>query len=237
MPVQRAWTPLFAQDHNQRSRVDLYREVACKIVNANEFPNQTWASEFRRSFDALNQLGPGEGLGKAKDALRSLTDILSTQFLIATVPPCTERRFVLFGFDLRNELIAAAIEYLAVASYHFIDYALRQMRKLLYFMTGAFVLGAVSMLSYPFSESGAIANFLLIGFLSVGAIVIWVLAEADRDAVLSRINNTEAGKISVAFVQKLAVVGGFPLFAVLAAYFPQIGRLVGSILTGHAGTP
>ena len=127
-----------------------------------------------------------------------------------------------------RKLETATMEFVALPAYEFIVYVLGQMRGLLFFFSGSFVLAAVSLMAYPFSGSGLIADALVVSFLLVGGVVTWVLAEIDRNPILSRINGTDPGKLGFEFIQAVVVFGLLPLVTVLAAYFPEFGRLLTS---------
>jgi hypothetical protein len=54
-----------------------------------------------------------------------------------------------------------------------------------------------------------------------------VLAQMDRDAILSRLSNTTPGKFHYgSFLKHMLAVGGLPLITVLATLFPAIGNLL-----------
>jgi hypothetical protein len=53
-----------------------------------------------------------------------------------------------------------------------------------------------------------------------------MFAQMDRDALLSRINNTRAGHIEPGLFLHLASYGGIPLIALVASQFPSVGRFL-----------
>lgn len=58
--------------------------------------------------------------------------------------------------------------------------------------------------------------------LSVG--ILTVFAQADRDAILSRISGTAEGKLDRHFFTHVLSCGGIPALALLASHFPTIGH-------------
>ena len=59
--------------------------------------------------------------------------------------------------------------------------------------------------------------------------IIGVFAQMDRDSVISRITDTEAGKVGKEFYLRLAAVGALPALTVVSAYFPPIGRFLAGL--------
>ncbi len=53
-----------------------------------------------------------------------------------------------------------------------------------------------------------------------------MLAQAERDPILSRITNTTPGKLSGGFFVKIAGYLGVPLITVLGSQFPSWGRFL-----------
>jgi hypothetical protein len=48
----------------------------------------------------------------------------------------------------------------------------------------------------------------------------------SRDAILSRIANTDPGKISADFYFRIASFGALPVLTLLSSQFPSIGRFL-----------
>jgi hypothetical protein len=63
-------------------------------------------------------------------------------------------------------------------------------------------------------------------FLMFGAGIVTVLAQADRNPVLSRITKTTPDKLSGGFFLRAAGYLGVPFITVLAAQFPSWGRFM-----------
>ena len=108
----------------------------------------------------------------------------------------------------------------------FIQVTCRQIENLLVFLSVGFVLTLVSLNSYPF-QSGHVLGWFMAGLLiAMGLAVGFVLASAERDMVLSRLNGTAPGKIGKDFYMNLLSYGALPVLTVLAAQFPAIGSFL-----------
>jgi hypothetical protein len=78
--------------------------------------------------------------------------------------------------------------------------------------------------SYDF-RSHSIIDWSLVGlFVTVSIGIISVFAQADRDAILSRITGTEEGKLDRHFFTHLVSYGAVPSLALAATHFPVVGQ-------------
>jgi hypothetical protein len=120
---------------------------------------------------------------------------------------------------LREEIIA--IQYR-----DYIQYIVHQQQNLLVFVITGFLLSMLALHSYPFQSPRIVTTFMSGTFLMFGAGIVMVLAQADRDPVLSRITKTTPDKLSGGFFLRTAGYLGVPLMTVLAAQFPNWGRFL-----------
>ncbi|MDP8982181.1 MAG: hypothetical protein M3O35_16510 [Acidobacteriota bacterium] len=125
---------------------------------------------------------------------------------------------------LKPEL--AAEEFVVLRYLHYIRYAMLQLRNLLTLISGGFILITLSLNSYPFQSVQMIRGMVTVSFVILGLGIVSMFVQMDRDAILSRITNTKAGKIGSGFYVRLITVGGLPLLTVLASHFPSIGRFL-----------
>jgi hypothetical protein len=94
------------------------------------------------------------------------------------------------------------------------------------------VIGALLMVcavgSYPFQPARFVSLYVWLTALSVMGAIIWVVIGIERDEVLSRIAQTRPGRIEInaAFLGKLAIYGGVPLFALVMTSFPETGAVL-----------
>jgi hypothetical protein len=86
--------------------------------------------------------------------------------------------------------------------------------------------------TYAFEPKQFAFMSLWVIMLVVIILIFWVFFEMDRNATLSAIGNTDAGKISVngAFVTNLLTYGVVPILGLAATQFPEIGRYFVSLL-------
>ncbi len=237
-----SWSLLFSGPRSEFP-IDRYVELARRIRNSGEY--QRCTAVFRHIVSLMAERRGMRGQGNRDEDNVTLTVQVAKAEVYETVD---ERGFSL-PLKAREEgpeteppplvegdqqLEAATMEFITLPAYEFIVYVLGQMRTMLFFFSGSFVLAAVSLLAYPFSGSGLIANALVTSFLLVGATVTWVLADIDKNPILSRINGTQPGKIGIEFIQAVVVFGLLPLVTVLAAYFPDFGRLLTSFASNAA---
>ena len=117
-------------------------------------------------------------------------------------------------------------EIIAIQYSDYIQYIARQQQNLLVFVTTGFLLSLVALHCYPFQSPRMINTFISLGFFMFGAGVVAVLAQADRDPVLSRITKTTPDKLSGGFFLRVAGYLGLPFISVLASQFPSWGRFL-----------
>jgi hypothetical protein len=117
-------------------------------------------------------------------------------------------------------------EVIALQYRDYIEYILHQQRNLLLFAITAFVLTIAALHSYPFQGPGTITTFITLTFIIFAGGVITVLAQAERDPILSSITKTNPGELSRGFFLKITGYLGLPLITVLGSQFPSIGHFL-----------
>jgi hypothetical protein len=122
--------------------------------------------------------------------------------------------------------IELAEEFVALRFIALIRYVGLQLRNLVTFISAAFILSIISLRSYPFLGHRTIGWGLSVIFVVLGAGIVAVFSQMDKDAILSRITDTEPGKLDKEFYLRLISVGALPLLAVLGSQFPQIGKFL-----------
>lgn len=132
------------------------------------------------------------------------------------------------GFDEleKMELVQAAEEVVALRFIALIRYVGLQLRNQLTFISAAFILSIVSLRSYPFLGHRTIGWSLTVIFIVLAIGIVLVFAQMDKDAILSRITDTEPGKLDKEFYFRVISVGTLPLLTVLGSQFPEIGRIL-----------
>lgn len=130
------------------------------------------------------------------------------------------------GKLMRGAAFDKVEEWWALHFVAFFQTVCRQMENLLVFLTVGFVLTLLSLSSYPF-QAGRVLGWIMAGLLVVlGGGIVAVLAGAERNPILSRLNGTTPGEIGKSFYLNLLSYGALPILMVLAAGFPSIGQFL-----------
>ncbi|HEX3435351.1 MAG TPA: hypothetical protein VHT24_01180 [Pseudacidobacterium sp.] len=127
-------------------------------------------------------------------------------------------------FDASNCAVEIGNEYIAMRIGAYIRYITLHMKNLMTFMSLGFLLTLLAAVSYPFDRPQIIAWAETIVLAALLFTVGTILAQMDRDAVLSRMGNTTPGRVRyMTLLRHMIAVGGLPLITVLATLFPSIG--------------
>jgi hypothetical protein len=105
-----------------------------------------------------------------------------------------------------------------------IHYESAQLKNLVALLGIGFVLAVLAVGSYPFLAARQCVWSLAAIFVVFGTAIIISFAQMDRDAILSRLNGTVAGKLDWSFYLRVLSYGGLPLLTLLASQFPSLGR-------------
>lgn len=106
----------------------------------------------------------------------------------------------------------------------FINFVLWHVDNLVTYISVGFLLLVIALNSYAFRARTIIDWMLILLFAVLTAGIVIVFAQADRDAILSRISGTEEGKLDRHFFTHLISYGGIPGLVLLSTHFPTIGR-------------
>lgn len=106
----------------------------------------------------------------------------------------------------------------------FINFTLWHIDNLVGYISIGFLLLVVAINSYAFRARTIIDWMLVLMFLILTTGIVAVFAQADRDAMLSRITGTEEGKLDRHFFQHLFSYGAMPALVLVATHFPTVGR-------------
>ena len=133
-------------------------------------------------------------------------DSLTKDESAAVFQQCEEFVALLFAFVLRD-VVARTVAALFTAL------------LCLTFLTGAHLM-------YSFNPRSSLLTVDLLAITGASLTSIWILVSMEREPVLSRLRDTTPGRVNFSwtFAQRLAVYGVFPLIAVLASLFPEIGN-------------
>jgi hypothetical protein len=159
------------------------------------------------------------GMSVAESA-QAISDSAMEEVRAEILDPAWEQR------DLDSTRFKTNSELFALRYVAFIQANCRQIENLLIFLPIGFVLTLLSLNSYPFQSGHVLSWFMANLLIAIGIAVVFVLANSERDPVLSRLNGTEPGKIGKDFYMNLISYGALPVLTVLAAQFPAIGSFL-----------
>jgi hypothetical protein len=113
----------------------------------------------------------------------------------------------------------------------------RQFRHFMQVTTGSTLLLLFAVTSYPFEPYRMLLTFSWLVVLSVVALSIWVFVELDRNTLMSHVNGTRPGEVTLnwALFVRVLSFGAVPLLSVAAAQYPQIATLVFRTLSPLSG--
>jgi hypothetical protein len=128
--------------------------------------------------------------------------------------------------DPADRRFMLAEDLVALRFYAYIRYVVSELRNLLFFMVIAFCLLFVALHTYAFRADRAI-DWSFIALIAVlGGGVVLVLAQMERDALLSRLNDTKPGKLGAGFYLNLVKYGMVPVLTILGSQVPGISNLL-----------
>ncbi len=113
----------------------------------------------------------------------------------------------------------------------------RQFRHFMQVTTGSTLLLLFAVTSYPFEPYRMLLTFSWLVVLSVVALSIWVFVELDRNTLMSHVNGTRPGEVTLnwALFVRVLSFGAVPLLSVAAAQYPQIATFVFRTLSPLSG--
>ncbi len=124
--------------------------------------------------------------------------------------------------------LRAAEEYAAVQMAQYLEWAMRQLRVLALFLLLSLLLTTGLLSSYPFYPQSLLKLVFFCLMLATVGSVVFVLMQANRDEVLSRLNQTEPGRVTwdTGFVLNLVTFGLVPFLTLLASEVPELRDLL-----------
>ena len=126
----------------------------------------------------------------------------------------------------RTDVTGLCQTFVALHYSSFLMYGVGQIQNLILFVSVGFVLLMISMSAYSLQAPRLIGRFLLILFVCMGFVVCRCLAGMERNPILSKIGNTNAGKLDTEFYLKLAGYGALPVLGLLASEFPSVSTFL-----------
>ena len=123
--------------------------------------------------------------------------------------------------DQRYEL---AEEFVALRFYSYIRYVGTELRHLLMFVVFAFFGLFVALHSYAFRASRAIDIAFVVLFVILALGIILALGQQERDALLSRLQGSNAGELGTNFYLDVLKYAALPALALIASQVPSISN-------------
>jgi hypothetical protein len=127
-----------------------------------------------------------------------------------------------------DEPTRLAEEFVCLIYVGYLQNLLARMRTMVLSIVGVLAGFAFSLAFYPYVPRPTIGISILLLVLVLGSAVALVYAGLERDATLSRITNTEPGKLSLGFWVRYGSFIGVPILGLLVAQFPAITDFVTS---------
>lgn len=244
-PDTYAWTPLWYEDAERRAYAISARSVECIEAmvarGGSAAVDGALCANMQHAFQQVVSLdtdrGDADQRAAAIHALQSifhraacgiLRDDLAGQWQKSggsdTLDKLAEEhpeKGVLTRADQRRLL---AEEFVALRFVGLIHYQSSQLKNLVALLGVGFVLAVAAVGSYPFLAARLCVWSLAAAFVVFGAAVVTSFAQMDRDAILSRLNGTVAGKLDLSFYLRALSYGGLPLLTLLASEFPSLGH-------------
>jgi hypothetical protein len=128
-------------------------------------------------------------------------------------------------------------EYIASLFCSYIRYVFAQLRNLAGCIATCASLLFLAFSSYPFQPHGALINAVTFLFVLFAVILVVVFQQMDRDAILSRLSDTSAGKLDAGFTTRLLQFGLLPSLTFLAGLVPGMSDLLLGIVEFIPGLP
>jgi hypothetical protein len=131
-----------------------------------------------------------------------------------------------------TEAYQYAGRYVALQYSVYIGYVLHQLQNLLICCIVCFVLLVTALNSFSFQSPHALFHFLVATLIGAAVAVLMVLAQMERDPILSRLSGTREGQLSGGFYWRLLGYGALPIVTVLSTQFPELSNFLSTFLQG-----
>jgi hypothetical protein len=128
-------------------------------------------------------------------------------------------------------------EFLVGRAVVFISYVLPSLRNLGAFVLSGLLLMLFSVIAYPFQPRGQFLLFNWVVILCFVGAALVILLQLERDVVLSLLNNTTPGQVTVTrqFVFRIFMYVLLPVLALLSAHFPSTAGQIASLIDAVRG--
>jgi hypothetical protein len=130
----------------------------------------------------------------------------------------------------QTEETKQAEQFVCLTFLSFILTVIFRIKKLIVTIAGLFVFLLLSFSAYPFEPRVAFHTIMALLFVISLGVVAFVFAQMHRDPTLSYITDTTPGELGLDFWLRLASFAFIPLLSLLSAQFPEINRLLFSLM-------
>jgi hypothetical protein len=247
LPKERMWSPIMQHGGLQRTYLLEFRALECaKKLNSLRvcgFPTlhtelleknlskrlESIASGYRSSrADTVDCYDQIEAVGEkvlsmvlrrewnqgSSDTLAEIRD---------KVPPSQ-------NLPTKQQLSKAAAELVVLPYLFFIRMFLMQLRNLMVSVIAGYVLLVLSISCYPYQSERTLSWGMTLSLVVFGSVMVIILAQMAQNAILSRITETNPGKLDPDFFVKLLLAGALPVFSLVASQFPAVSHFLFSWL-------
>jgi hypothetical protein len=124
----------------------------------------------------------------------------------------------------QTSFVSMAEEFLALQFVDYVEWAIRHLRSLAMFLFGGLLLTTALLSCYPFHPQGLFKLVFLVVAVATVATLVLVIAQVNRNPLLSRISGTEPGKVTWdrTFVMNVVGFGIVPLLTLVGSEFPAV---------------
>jgi len=128
--------------------------------------------------------------------------------------------------------LRALEEYVALHFVQYVQWVIELMQRLSAFMVLTLLASTFLLASHPAFADALLQVAFFVALVGSVVAMVYVLAQMNRDQVLSRINGTEPGRLtwSKGFVLNVITLGAVPAMAVLTAAFPSLRGILSAWL-------
>jgi hypothetical protein len=136
-----------------------------------------------------------------------------------------------------KEFFEQAEEFFVSRVVNFLALVFPSLQNLGYFVLAGLLLMLLAVTSYPFQPRNEFLFFNWVVILLFIGTAFWIFVQMDRDTILSLLNDTQPGQISVSreLVLRVFLYVAVPLLALLGAQFPESLRQILSLFTASPG--
>ncbi len=139
---------------------------------------------------------------------------------------------------ISTEAYEYAAKYVAMQYSIYVGYVLHQLQNLLYCSIACFVFLVAALNSFSFQAPQAMFRFLMVTLVVSAVAVLSVLAQIERDPILSRLSGTPEGELGKDFYLRALSYGALPVLTVVTTQFPSISRFVSAwVQSASAAVP